>query len=974
MKARWWLPLLAGLLHLFVATSATPAFLERLETRVTATPKAAAILENGDLTVLVDGSGAELVRLGADGAVKWAVGLDSQVAFGKMAAVSDGNDGVFVVLESNDSGWRPSPQPGLRRGTAISRFGSDGEVVWQRRFTSGDGGDLTGGFAARTADGGVVVAGEAGPNDVSAVPALWKVSAAGTPLWGRSFSVRGRARFEAVAARAAGGMLVAGSADGSPWLLVLSAEGDVEKSLRFPADCGGFDSVTETTDGAIWVAGHSDCSSRDDVVVLRLGLEAGRESAWAIGGPGSESTAKLAALGTGVVIGVATTSAGAGSTDLWLGALDATGAVLWNGLLPGGKTPGAGYRPPFALAVDDRVVLAAAPSTPTKSGRGSSPSIVVSFSGAPPTSLFCASGEGVLRTKPLDLPPDRLDFGIRPLAVTRSESEVRLKRSAYSAIPGCRDGGTAQGKATPPSSSAPNGGSAPIDEMDLRDELRNAAADLLLVRRFEALDAAGSSLLASRETFPSGYWKLAFHYEGLRRSTSPRLGRMSPPEHRALLEDWARERPDSGAARIALAESLLDELEPAEEAIEAAERLSPNDPELAVVRMRINRSIGLMPPELLSRLDRALEIRPPYRTAISEATTTLRKAIGPNAAPLANFADEITRRTRDQLGEGAYAWVAINVAPENAWVYYRSAFSWPRLRQAFADLSTRFPPSPRTLAWEVSFARRMNDRSTARRAAGSKAFVWNRESAQVFRNEQTFRAVRAWAEAEPAPWVTAATERWIGAGQRISGSQPDAEAFAQQMAMAGPPALLRGRVKAENGERSALGVLAKARGASFAVFPRSFAEGAASIDVEPAGGSGKRLTGSPILPGEFSSPAFVKIEDAEAWGFVRVEIAASPPEVGDLLWLVGCGVESATTHRCETRLYPRIAGFAGPPGTLRFEAPPGADERFWLGAAVFDSLGQLLGVAETASQVEVRKGPDGVEKRSFWVVPPVVLP
>lgn len=322
----------------------------RLFSSVQLTPDGGVLLGGGVTTGTSGQSLPVLVRLDADGTLRWAQSLSAAgaLSLGSLALAPDG--GCLMV------GSVKPPGASQQAGCAV-RLGSDGQILWGRQyagtgslgFTSVDG----------TADGGWVITGSyrTWPGQGSSLPIL-KLNAAGTPLWKSALTGEVTAGWgQCVREAADGAIFVAGTRGGNqipgaePWLIKFSARGQVLWQKVFIGS--GMDqpsAVAPTSDGGLVVAGmgRAVAWTPASAWAARLDAAGALKWQWFFGEPPSEylfSDLREVPGDEFLLLGTKREPTNSLGRD-WLSQMDGLGHLIWERTYEGGLGPSAGSLSP----------------------------------------------------------------------------------------------------------------------------------------------------------------------------------------------------------------------------------------------------------------------------------------------------------------------------------------------------------------------------------------------------------------------------------------------------------------------------------------------------------------------------------------------------------------------------------------------------------------------------------------------------
>jgi hypothetical protein len=298
----------------------------------------AALLSNGDLLVAgfhpIDAQAYDLwvMRISPSGAPIWTRTLGGEFD-DEARSIVPMEDGGAVIAGSSYSFEGPTP----KQGGWLVRLGSDGTVLWQRKFdVVPSDRSLVFHSIRRTPDGGFIVAGTA---DTDAT--LLKLDSSGGLQWMKRYqqldqsSYRG-SEFRSVQITSDGGYVAAGSIrqaqSGAPFVVKTGAGGDVQwqsvpDALTPESTCTG---VIENPPGHLYVVGYRTVEhSNQRLFVASLTL-AGVPMWERLYGEASSSVG-LAIDGTpeGDCIVAGSIEQTATGQDYWALRLDESGSIVW---------------------------------------------------------------------------------------------------------------------------------------------------------------------------------------------------------------------------------------------------------------------------------------------------------------------------------------------------------------------------------------------------------------------------------------------------------------------------------------------------------------------------------------------------------------------------------------------------------------------------------------------------------------------
>jgi hypothetical protein len=272
-----------------------------------------------------------VVKLDASGNVTW------QKTYGGSA-----DDIPNAIQQTTDDGYIVAGRT-LSYGKGgfdvwVIKLSASGNIVWQKTI-GGSGSDLA--YSVRqTKDGGYVVAGGTDSSGAGNLD-FWviKLDSSGDSIWQYTYGGSSVDLAYASEPTADGGLVVAGGAVSfgaggyDVWVLKLSASGTVmwQKAFGGPSDDLAF-AIEQTADGGFIVAGRTNSYGAGNTDFWILKLKASGELEWQRTYGGSAVDWAFSVRQTsdgGYVAAGRTDSFGAGSSDVWILKLDASGNILW---------------------------------------------------------------------------------------------------------------------------------------------------------------------------------------------------------------------------------------------------------------------------------------------------------------------------------------------------------------------------------------------------------------------------------------------------------------------------------------------------------------------------------------------------------------------------------------------------------------------------------------------------------------------
>jgi len=273
-----------------------------------------------------DNGHVEIIKLNSDGTVEW-----------EKTYAGDGDEAAYYVQEVNGSyivSGTTSSFGSSYTDIWILKLAQDGTVIWEKRY-GGQYGE-NGYKILPTSDGGFIIGGDtlsygAGNGD------LWliKINDTGSIEWQKVYGGPSYDYFKNLIITSDGGYLLMGitqsfGAGGFDiWLIKLDSSGNVAWQKVYGGTAYDYGKrIIETADGYM-ILGHTNTPGNFDLWVLKIDTNGNLVWQKTYGGDGTELSYDMAAVGNGYILMGFTTSWGAGGYDVWLVAINNTGAIEW---------------------------------------------------------------------------------------------------------------------------------------------------------------------------------------------------------------------------------------------------------------------------------------------------------------------------------------------------------------------------------------------------------------------------------------------------------------------------------------------------------------------------------------------------------------------------------------------------------------------------------------------------------------------
>jgi len=285
------------------------------------------------------GSDAYVLKLDASGNVTW------QKTFG-----GSGKDYAYSIQQVSDGGYivaGTTASSGAGYDDAyVLKLDASGNVIWTKTFGGSDYDRAS--SIQQVSDGGYIVAGEtysfgAGCRDIYVL----KLDATGNVIWQKTFGGSYDDLAFSIQQVSDGGYIVAGetySFGAGSWdayVLKLDASGNVTWTKTFGGSSSdSVYSIQQVSDGGYIIAGITESSGAGSYDVYVLKLDASGNATWTktFGGSANDYARSIQQVPDGgYIVAGETYSFGAGSYDVYVLKLDASGNATWT------KTFGGSY-------------------------------------------------------------------------------------------------------------------------------------------------------------------------------------------------------------------------------------------------------------------------------------------------------------------------------------------------------------------------------------------------------------------------------------------------------------------------------------------------------------------------------------------------------------------------------------------------------------------------------------------------------
>jgi hypothetical protein len=291
----------------------------------------------------------------------------------------------------------------------------------------------------------------------------------------------------------------------------------------------------------------------------------------------------------------------------------------------------------------------------------------------------------------------------------------------------------------------------------------------LLEKNFSQLDRAAREARTGKERFPGGVWKLYMFYQGL---GTPTLGDQATDAdwsyHIGVLKEWALARPDSAAARVALAETYInysdkargtgyantvsetgwklnaERTEQAASILVEAARLTEKCPFWYEVMQQVALGQGWDKDQERELFEQAAAFEPSYYHFYREYAYYLLPKWYGEPGDAEKFADEASNRVGGPEGKFIYFEIASLItcqcdSPDS----HIENLSWPKIKEGYAALGQLYGYSNLKMNRFAHMAFEAGDKSAAEEAFAAIGDDWDHE---VWRSSQRLENAKIWAQ------------------------------------------------------------------------------------------------------------------------------------------------------------------------------------------------------------------------------------
>ena len=716
---------------------------------------------------------------------------------------------------------------------AVVAVGPGGDPLWQRLYRLSGETVTTRGVGALEDRCAIIYGGIHEPSNRGGwIPWVAKLDPNGEVIWARRYDRRETLLQKVGDIRQGRGVILAGdSGFNSVWVMRLDPQGRVvwtRNLARSGVRLGVWD-VRLTQDDGVVLAGMID----QDLWVARL--DSNGEPLWSVRS-GTESGFEFGAglvetPDRGFLVAAATTSASVDAA-LWILRFDQSGQVLWQGILGqgpndaprfvspdglGGMWIAATHREPEmeektaipwilhvqpdgVVGVNLRVVEEDLTAVYNDEGPGIAATsdggvvFVSRFSAIPhkvgvvKVDQVGRGSKGYPAIQCVDSEYRLVDLPVRVSAVETTSFQVatsELPRTSESVPFEWRESWILAAKGRAPDDEGCVTALRPEDPKGQPGLGPEYSGVLLLNRQFEELDLRIEHLIRTRERTPVGSMYVNSFYRELDIERSPLLDR-GMEKSTELIEEWLRKRPDSVAARVALADARLtlawesrgsgfgrwvsrrgsdaknESLAIAWDTLNDLYDRKPEDPEFWALYLRLSHLTGQSERFIERVFNDAVGIAPDFLGIYTSQAHYLLPQWGGKRGDVQRFAFSVSESDANDFGEELYARIAISLffGSEKKKIFGEHEFSWPRVRNGLDLMIDRYP---HRFNWHqaAALAALAGDRTAAKDYLAGDRDGYGPDVQDIWRNEDRYVQTLTWAN-RPAgdDWATQGIAQW----------------------------------------------------------------------------------------------------------------------------------------------------------------------------------------------------------------------
>jgi hypothetical protein len=709
---------------------------------------ATVVLNDGAVSVVT--SETAVNTFDANGHFRWRESLALRDA---MFATAN-QDGGLVVGGMRARSFQGSAVADLRtEKTWLVKLGSDGKLVWAKEQTTDENSQWRAGIAGPKNTTFLV-------GSVGNAAAFAQIGADGHVDFVKTYHVSGgREHFSSVAAVPSGGFVAAGYGGCGSWLVRLRPDASVEWQNCYALGAGSFRDVIATTDGGFLAVGRArEGGSPYRIWLVKTAADGSITWQKHTRGDHDDQAYRVVENKDGYLVLAYTGSFGVTSDQGPMILTLSKDGTLKRQLVQGGPDD-AFYRElndtkQLALARDGGAFVAFAPADKDmrvfhfdSAGSVGNTCALFAASSAPlqsgavtPVQLAIESSSVTMKSEPFTVNVTELDAPLLSTLCNEPE-QAKLVEALHKRAE----------TVTPPTDVPPQMRQYTAEISSLRTDITR----MLHEKQFESLDTLERKIRLEQPFDIFLPWKITTYYQTLDQLTFTTPIR--DLSSLSVFDEWMKQRPQSAAARIAKASSLLNYAQAARggrtadtvtekgaqgyddlrrqvlQVLEGGRDLAGDDPHYYDILLRANEGEGGK-----AIVDKATSVIA-YPQLFSTWMHFALPQWGGSADDRNRILDYAVAHTRDQAGNELYAALASQAAgtsipgqPTGANPYEALGFSWPRIRDAYQEWVDKHPDWP-TL-WNVFAyeAWRARDTATLTRLFARPQLAWTEDSQNIW--------------------------------------------------------------------------------------------------------------------------------------------------------------------------------------------------------------------------------------------------